>query len=266
MLTKLFWWLESIVVALTSLGLPKWTSWLFVFFSLGAATTLLWHRRQRFCFPTELALLGSAAMLHYFINALILYTFRGWYLITEILAFSALLSFLVRYDKGGIRLLRLFWLGFYGGLYFFTLGWMGMWRLSPQANAVIWEAYEVAKWLRSYTQPNDRCASWDAGVIGYFSHRKVINLDGLVNDFQFLTLSYKDLPRYLLENEVKYLTTYFPGGDWTAYWRFRADTATWARLLREPVYSRHFYHQMPGIFEEHASGAYAYYIWRIDSN
>jgi hypothetical protein len=100
----------------------------------------------------------------------------------------------------------------YGGL-FATIGKLTKdWRLSPETNAVIYEAYQVGLWLRENTPPQSRCATWDAGVIGYFAHRPVINLDGLVNTYDFLPLlKSKLLPTYLKEKNVRYLTTYHPG-------------------------------------------------------
>lgn len=41
---------------------------------------------------------------------------------------------------------------------------------------------EAAMWLRNNTDPGTRVGSWNAGMLGYFSERPVVNLDGLVND------------------------------------------------------------------------------------
>ena len=46
----------------------------------------------------------------------------------------------------------------------------------------------------------------DAGHFGFFSGRKVINLDGLVNNFDYQeVLRKKELNSYLKDNEVKYI-------------------------------------------------------------
>ncbi|MCI0525860.1 MAG: hypothetical protein L0Y56_00200, partial [Nitrospira sp.] len=41
--------------------------------------------------------------------------------------------------------------------------------------------YQTAMWMSEHLPPETRLASWNAGIIGYFSERTVINLDGLVN-------------------------------------------------------------------------------------
>jgi hypothetical protein len=43
----------------------------------------------------------------------------------------------------------------------------------------------AALWVRDHTAPNTVIASWDAGIIGYFSDRSVVNLDGVVNSFEW---------------------------------------------------------------------------------
>ncbi len=40
---------------------------------------------------------------------------------------------------------------------------------------------DAGAWLRANTPEDAVFASWDAGVVGYFSHRQVINIDGVVN-------------------------------------------------------------------------------------
>ena len=41
--------------------------------------------------------------------------------------------------------------------------------------------YEVARWVDDYTSPDDTIGVFQSGAIGYFSHRRVVNLDGKVN-------------------------------------------------------------------------------------
>jgi len=39
----------------------------------------------------------------------------------------------------------------------------------------------AARWITAHTPPDAVIGSWTAGIYGYFSHRQVINLDGVVN-------------------------------------------------------------------------------------
>jgi hypothetical protein len=70
-------------------------------------------------------------------------------------------------------------------------------------------SYEAGRWARGTTSPETVFAMHDAGVFGYVSQRRVINLDGLVN-----TLAYQDVLRegrlagYLRDEGVRYLFTH----------------------------------------------------------
>jgi hypothetical protein len=48
---------------------------------------------------------------------------------------------------------------------------------------------DAGRWLRANTPDDAVAASWDAGATGYFSHRHVMNLDGLVNSKEFYDAS-----------------------------------------------------------------------------
>jgi hypothetical protein len=45
----------------------------------------------------------------------------------------------------------------------------------------------AGEWMRANTTGADVFAAWDAGALGYFSHRSVVNLDGVVNSREFHT-------------------------------------------------------------------------------
>jgi hypothetical protein len=66
--------------------------------------------------------------------------------------------------------------------------------------------YNAAVWAREHTAPEAIFAMSDCGHFGFFSLRRVINLDGLVNDMNFQsTLAEHRLNQYLRENEVDFL-------------------------------------------------------------
>lgn len=43
----------------------------------------------------------------------------------------------------------------------------------------------AGEWMRTHLPPGAVAASWDAGVVAYFAERPVVNLDGLVNSFEY---------------------------------------------------------------------------------
>jgi len=73
-------------------------------------------------------------------------------------------------------------------------------------------AYHAALWVREHTEKDAVFAMKDAGVFGYFSQRRVINLDGLVNNKEYQeALKNKKLAHYLREKNVKYLVQHYIG-------------------------------------------------------
>ena len=72
------------------------------------------------------------------------------------------------------------------------------------------ERYRVARWLAQNTSPNARVASYNSGELGYFSNRRVTNLDGLINgkeyfDFRRAGGSVLD---YLRQQGIQYFVDY----------------------------------------------------------
>jgi hypothetical protein len=66
--------------------------------------------------------------------------------------------------------------------------------------------YDAAVWAREHTPPEAIFAMSDCGHFAFFSARRVINLDGLVNNMDFQhTLAQHHLGRYLRENAVDFL-------------------------------------------------------------
>ncbi len=67
------------------------------------------------------------------------------------------------------------------------------------------ESYNASQWALKNTDPADVFAMKDAGHFGNFSRRSVINLDGLVNNFEYQEiLNSRNLNDYLQKNKVKY--------------------------------------------------------------
>jgi len=74
-------------------------------------------------------------------------------------------------------------------------------------DSIFYTCYRVSQWLRENTRETDVVASFNAGELGYFSGRILINLDGLVNDYSYyrdVILGGANLREYLAANHVKY--------------------------------------------------------------
>lgn len=81
-------------------------------------------------------------------------------------------------------------------------------HLKHSVSTVNWSTavYEAAVWARENTPPEAVFAMKDAGNFGYFSRRRTINLDGLVNNFEFQdALDKRRLTRYLSGLGLDYL-------------------------------------------------------------
>jgi hypothetical protein len=76
----------------------------------------------------------------------------------------------------------------------------------PQNGQWHTPVYNAAVWAREHTSPKAIFAMSDCGHFAFFSLRRVINLDGLVNDMAFQsTLAERRLNEYLHENAVGFL-------------------------------------------------------------
>lgn len=79
--------------------------------------------------------------------------------------------------------------------------------------------YEIAQWLNGQIDPNapveDRLIGvWNSGIVGYFSHNPVINLDGVVNNqvyaykIEHRVTDVGGLMGYIEQRGITYLTDY----------------------------------------------------------
>lgn len=96
------------------------------------------------------------------------------------------------------------------------------------------ECHKAGLWLHHNTPEDAVIGCWDAGKVGYFSERNVLNLDGLVSSFEYLE-NYKKhgrLADWLDRNSARFLTNYYAGD------RFRpAEILRDAGWILEPVYT-----------------------------
>lgn len=68
-----------------------------------------------------------------------------------------------------------------------ALGAAATWviRLQRSSYDIYVQRREMAGWMNSHLPAGSIVGSWDAGMIGYYSDHPVVNLDGLVNSFEY---------------------------------------------------------------------------------
>jgi hypothetical protein len=111
--------------------------------------------------------------------------------------------------------------------------------------------YDDALWLRDNTDPSAVVAAFNAGIIGFYSERTVINLDGKVNSLAYyrtVVRARKERPaererillEYLKENHVEYVADRFDvdrkGFPWARGVTLRALGMTATLVYEGPVY------------------------------
>jgi hypothetical protein len=80
--------------------------------------------------------------------------------------------------------------------------------VDPQLHSLQEGDRAAALWVRDNTPGGTVIASWDAGIIGYFSDRPVVNLDGVVNSFEWKDATHNapDATRMFLDDRNVSLT------------------------------------------------------------
>ena len=93
----------------------------------------------------------------------------------------------------GAQMYRMYWGGEFG-----SREWNRSWNE---------ESYLAAQWLGQNLPPDVRVGSWNAGVLGYYSRNPVVNLDGLMNDFEFLKVRKEQrVADYIKREKIQYLS------------------------------------------------------------
>jgi hypothetical protein len=69
------------------------------------------------------------------------------------------------------------------------------------------EMYRAAQWINVNVPEGERVGSWNAGVVGYYAQRPVINLDGLINDFELLEhIRNRTVAEYIRSRDIRFLS------------------------------------------------------------
>ena len=104
----------------------------------------------------------------------------------------------------------------------------------------IWqgEFYRVSQWLRTNTPPETRIGAFNAGIVGYFSQRTVINLDGAINNSAFYALRARQLRNYVWDNSIAYIADFrfTVEVDHNRFWNKGRDELELERDRRFPAY------------------------------
>jgi hypothetical protein len=66
----------------------------------------------------------------------------------------------------------------------------------------------AARWIAVHTEPDDVVGSWTAGIYGYFSERRVVNLDGVVNWEAIHAYHARELYAYMQEQEIAWVVDF----------------------------------------------------------
>lgn len=74
---------------------------------------------------------------------------------------------------------------------------------------------DAGTWIAANLDEDAVLVSWDAGAVGYFSHRRVVNIDGVVNSLEFYdALRDGTAAEFLRCRDVGFVTNHGPsGGD-----------------------------------------------------
>jgi hypothetical protein len=69
-------------------------------------------------------------------------------------------------------------------------------------------------WLHAHTLPSAVVGSFNAGIFGYFSGRRVVNLDGVVNERAYEALAAHRLADYVHEAGIEWVIDWAGQLEW----------------------------------------------------
>lgn len=153
-------------------------------------------------------------------------------------------------------------------LVFFVILFIGVIYISRIKSAKWDYAIEYARELETITQKQDLIYQYDmSGILSYFSNRNLIDGDGLVNDFNYLTyLNQKNVSPYLKNKGVKYLSVINFSNDLfdnKGNYKLRGEDSLFADigLSLNSLYSKY------PLLYKHATGErYGYFLlFRLDN-
>ena len=85
------------------------------------------------------------------------------------------------------------------------------WQAEQRHGGTVAPLHDAARWVSQHVPPDSVVGSWNAGAIGFLSGREVVNLDGLVNSWDYFRRDRHDLCRYWDEAGISYIVDIFDG-------------------------------------------------------
>jgi hypothetical protein len=130
---------------------------------------------------------------------------REWYLSGNVYISAVTLSTILKKGKIRIELLAI-------GVVCIFMFYFYHSRITNTRNNFV---YEYAREIKNQVAPDETVFQIDySGFVGFFSERKVINGDGLVNSFEYNDYVKRNaLPEYLKKYKVDYYSTYAANSD-----------------------------------------------------
>ena len=222
-----FDWLKpNFIIAKTAFAAYLYSSRLIVYLALPLIILgfTLWKRRFASIKPTapvfkpllqqlDFALLAVLALAGWYIfwHWLI----QNWYLLTTILTVTIILGFVLEKRLATQTPADI---GQTAGIVIMvsTLFLIGTYLNNGFGYPLQKRGYYLAQWLNQHTEPEAIIGAWNSGIIGYFSERPVVNLDGVVNNSLYhyrvahQASSVSGIMGYIQQRGINYVTDYEP--------------------------------------------------------
>ena len=191
------------------------------------------------CVPAEIFLAGGLVLI-FIVNASIRWSVREWYFMALNLFIAIWIGWLLEKlrENGKLRTsivavvacltLSLYYISWSKNL-------RNVWGTPELVTAALWVNDNIPK--------GATIGSFNAGIQGYFSTHRVINLDGLVNNAAFEALRQKDMWSYIQKEKIQYLV------DSDSYYTYRYKSFLGVDnifdhlelLYEEPIAKTHVY-------------------------
>jgi hypothetical protein len=158
--------------------------------------------------------LWAGSILLYIYNALSATPYASWYYIPLIFCVLFSASEVIYLASTCMKIsnnVRRF--GFISITSFVVIFYAGLAALefNPHKNEIEVEKLRAAQWLRNNLPLGSVGAAWNAGIMAYFSDRQVVNLDGLINSYEYAeAMKNCKEPEFILQQGVDYVFDMFP--------------------------------------------------------